>query len=1079
MRRCSRWRVASLTAILLLGLVATGTVFAGGAAAQSDDTSEPIVTNATVLNDSVAPGDTLVIEANATDESSLIEAYVELDLRNNNIPYETRDGPNGSFVLSEFNRSGLGTSGVRFETTVSDTRINGTYELYRVGFIDAAGNQNESYQNSWDSVEISNPTVEPEDDAPTIQSVDLQNDTVEPGDEIAVDVAASDASEIVSITAELEYNGDLPYDSPFNGRIQLEASDSQITQNGTTRLIGTIPETQLSGDYRVDRVELTDEFGNRNYSNPDTDFNTADLTVQNVVQRTDTTEPTITDVRLLNSSVQPGQNVTVELDVTDDESRIVEAKAVLNHENYYDENTEIELEAVDNRGLGVVNETADGKTIRLTTTVPETQIEGQYQLGNYDVSATDAARNTKDRAATVFTKSVSVNNANIDTDGPNITNVTVLNQSITASEELVMTADVSDASGIGSVEASFNRTRLPRPLQTIDDDIPNDRQITSKLSFTVENESSMTADNGTVTLSTTVPTSVYSGDYKLTSLRATDSNGTVTEVGDSYTDYRYGGNLQVNYGDDRISPLTRVTVSGDDPTTIDTTSPVVTEFSVLNNTVEPGSELVFDVNSTDPTGLSLVSGDLKSAVVESTPGVLPEDMRFTSDGSLTSGVSSQLSVTIPEDSATGTLSTSNLSIYDTDRNAQKLSTEVIRIGTIVAKDSANGTHTSIQAAIDSASDGDTVEVRPGTYREELTINKDIRLVAPDGATLNGSTLGAGSTGITVPAGSTAGPEVTGFAFTGYSEAINATDAAAEVDASRNYWGAADGPGGDYPGSGSAVVGAVAANPFYTDASLSTLSTPVSGDTVTTLDGTNATVQFTLKNDRRQNNSYILNLSLPDGWTPVSYADDGGSRQTNESKWLWQTITPGETVSPSVTLRVPEDSNGTYNISGTALIEGETEAIAYGNATVDVVDTNLTVSAGDQSLSNGSETSLTVEAPLTNGTLVEVTDQAVYNSSDTDVVTVDANGTVTAVGVGTAAVNVSYDGQNSSIEITVESATVEQAIDEDNSGEIDDVEILTAIGYWQDDEAVPQTGGETIDDVEILDLIEKWRNNTEL
>lgn len=1076
MRKRSRWRVVSLTAVLLVALVAAGTVFAGGAAAQSGDTTEPFITNATILNDSVAPGDTLVVEANATDESALIEAYVDLRLTDYDIPYQTRRGPNGSFVLSEFNRSGLGDSGVRFETTISDARINGTYELDKVTFIDAAGNQNDSYLYPEPTVNISTPT-EPEGDDPTIQSVDLLNDTVEPGEQIAVDVAASDASSIVSITAELNYDGNLPYDAPFNREVNLEASEAEITQNGTTRLSGTIPQTQLSGNYGVDTVRVTDEFGSENYSNADTEFYPGVLTVENAVQRTDTTEPTISNVRLLNSSVQPGENITVELDVSDNQSRIVEAEAVLEHASYYGENGEIELEAVDDRGLGVINETADGRTIRLTATVPATLVEGQYELPDYDISVTDAARNTKDTAGS-FTKTVYVSNANTDTDGPNVTNVSVLNQSITAGEKLVMTAEVSDQSGIGSVVASFNRTRLPDALQKpADNTVPNDQQIESKLSFIVKNESSMTADNGTVTLTTTVPTSVYSGDYKLTAVRATDVNGSDSEYGDDYTNYNSGGFLDVNHGGSPITPLARVNVSGDDPTTIETTPPVVTDFTVLNKTVEPGSELAFEINATDATGLSSVSGAYEPVVVEPTPGVLPDELRFTSEGPFTSGVPFQVSTTIPRDSATGTVRT-NLTVYDTDRNG-RTTIEYVRIGTIVAPDSANGTHTSIQAAIDSVSGGDTVEVRPGTYREEVTIDKDIRLVAPDGATLNGSTLGAGSTAITVPSGSTAGPVITGFSFTGYGEAINATNAAAEVDAGRNYWGAADGPSGDYPGSGSTVVGTVDANPFYTDASLSALSNPLSGDTTTTLDGTNATVQFTLENDRRQNNSYIVNLSVPDGWTPVAFDGDGGSQQTNQTKWLWQTVEPGETVSPSVTMAVPENINGTYNVTGTALIEGETEPLARANATVDVVEANLSVSAADQSLGNGSETSLTVKAPLSNGTLVDVTDQASYNSTDTDVLTVDPNGTVTAVGVGTAAVNASYDGKNSSVEITVEPATVEEAIDEDNNGEIGDIEILTAIGYWQDDATVPQTGGETIGDFQILDLIEKWRSNAEL
>jgi hypothetical protein len=57
--------------------------------------------------------------------------------------------------------------------------------------------------------------------------------------------------------------------------------------------------------------------------------------------------------------------------------------------------------------------------------------------------------------------------------------------------------------------------------------------------------------------------------------------------------------------------------------------------------------------------------------------------------------------------------------------------------------------------------------------------------------------------------------------------------------------------------------------------------------------------------------------------------------------------------------------------------------------------------------------------------------------------------------------------------------VDEAIDTNNNGQIDDLEILEAIEYWRDDTAVPQTGGKTIGDFQILELIETWRLNREV
>ena len=255
------------------------------------------------------------------------------------------------------------------------------------------------------------------------------------------------------------------------------------------------------------------------------------------------------------------------------------------------------------------------------------------------------------------------------------------------------------------------------------------------------------------------------------------------------------------------------------------------------------------------------------------------------------------------------------------------------------------------------------------------------------------------------------------------------------------------------------------------------SAALSGTDVSSLDGTNTTVTFDLENTGETNSSYILNLSLPEGWTAVDYNNDGGDRQDGEAKWLWQTITPNETVSPSVTLEVPKNIEGTYTVSGDAL--SNDSIVAQADAAVTVFDGNLNASLNEQTIGNGTETAMTVEAPQSDGSFVDVTDQAVYTSNNTDVATVDANGTVTAKSTGTATLNVSYDNRVANVTITVEPATVEEAVDGNNNNQIDDVEILQAITYWQDNEAVPRTDGETVGDFEILDLIEQWRYNTEI
>jgi len=136
---------------------------------------------------------------------------------------------------------------------------------------------------------------------------------------------------------------------------------------------------------------------------------------------------------------------------------------------------------------------------------------------------------------------------------------------------------------------------------------------------------------------------------------------------------------------------------------------------------------------------------------------------------------------------------------------------------IVDDDDSAADFASIQEAVTDAAPGDTVEVRPGTYREEVTIDETITVVAPDGATLNGSTLGNSSVGFTIEG--SAAPTVSGFVVTGYGRGVDARGPGVGRPGSTGDWtlrsltvrnagfGAVDasGSGGDWTIETSALV----------------------------------------------------------------------------------------------------------------------------------------------------------------------------------------------------------------------------------------------------------------------------------
>jgi len=94
---------------------------------------------------------------------------------------------------------------------------------------------------------------------------------------------------------------------------------------------------------------------------------------------------------------------------------------------------------------------------------------------------------------------------------------------------------------------------------------------------------------------------------------------------------------------------------------------------------------------------------------------------------------------------------------------------------------------------------------------------------------------------------------------------------------------------------------------------------ISGTTDTAEPGENVTVTFTATNNRTSEVGYIVNVTdIPEGFSIVDRTDDGGTWNAGETKWLWQTVDAGASKTPSITLSIPEDANGTYAVEADIL-----------------------------------------------------------------------------------------------------------------------------------------------------------------
>jgi|GEM_PF-1594967 len=89
--------------------------------------------------------------------------------------------------------------------------------------------------------------------------------------------------------------------------------------------------------------------------------------------------------------------------------------------------------------------------------------------------------------------------------------------------------------------------------------------------------------------------------------------------------------------------------------------------------------------------------------------------------------------------------------------------------TLTVDPSGGADYTKIQNALDGAAEGDTIEVTSATYEERLWIDTNVTLVAPDGATLDGSSFDDDEEAIRIS--SLTEPTVRGFTITDFGTGV--------------------------------------------------------------------------------------------------------------------------------------------------------------------------------------------------------------------------------------------------------------------------------------------------------------------
>jgi hypothetical protein len=121
------------------------------------DEIPPRINTVSFDNDSVSPGETLIVTLSASDASRIVDA--EVNLRAPGIPFGFEGGEN-ELTLSRFERSGFDQDNIRLQTIVSDRLVNATYSDIEITLTDAEGNTNSTFISQ--SLNIDNPSLDPE-----------------------------------------------------------------------------------------------------------------------------------------------------------------------------------------------------------------------------------------------------------------------------------------------------------------------------------------------------------------------------------------------------------------------------------------------------------------------------------------------------------------------------------------------------------------------------------------------------------------------------------------------------------------------------------------------------------------------------------------------------------------------------------------------------------------------------------------------------------------------------------------------------------------------------------------------------
>jgi putative cell wall-binding protein len=523
------------------------------------DGAPPVFNNVSVDKTEAAPGDQVTISIDAQDNQSGIQD-VSLTLRkpNNMFQYET----------AVFNPT---SNKYEVKIPIKDFDTSGIWKIESINMADNSGNYTSIYNKDFygtmgsNAIDLSNGqfkvvNANTDTTAPAINSIKVNQSTFAPGDTAVVELDANDSqSGIASINVNYtDANGD-------------SYSDKAMYNTATKKYVLKIPvvDSTRPGDWHVSSIDAIDKAGNEAvYPSEVYDFTGGNFTVVNA--QLDSTPPSLNGVSVDKTKAQPGDEVTVSLDVTDDTAvSFVSVEYRNGTNNFFTQSN-------------TINETAEynAQTKKYEVKIP---ITNATQTGNWkidSVSVWDSSGNGKTIVngadADLSSGDFAVSN-NADTIAPEFKGISVDKTEVKPGDKVTYSIDANDnQSGIKSVYFMIGSG---------DNFDPNN--------FGGQNfEAKYNAQTQKYEASLPIDAGFTSGTYKVIYVAIVDNCNNVTYL---------------ENGKDADLSSADIHVVNDTNTNADITPPSVNSISVDKKVTLPGDVVTVSLNVTDTqSGISYV-----------------------------------------------------------------------------------------------------------------------------------------------------------------------------------------------------------------------------------------------------------------------------------------------------------------------------------------------------------------------------------------------------------------------------------------------------------------------------------------